>query len=276
MRVRLLLSLLLISVFPSVATAQTAEEIIEKNLAARGGADKLAAIHSMMVTTVEEANWGGRGSSALSIMRPDRMRFYYEWRGSPKAKPITEVWAFDGEVAWWADQRKGLQAPIKMTGDDLRKIREIATSQFAESLSELKANGKTVELVGKDAVNGTQSYKIRFTNHGEVRYAYYDPQSFLIMRYDAVSHRKNNEVLLGVAVSDYRSVNGILFPHTFRIDSVDMSPFSVARGLPAPFAFLGNKKNSTISTIQRIEINPDMDESSFQMPGNATPEPTKR
>jgi len=276
MQLRLLLSLLLIPVFPSVATAQTAEEIIEKNIVARGGAGKLVAIHSMMVTTVEEANWGGRGSSVLSVMRPDRLRFYYEWRGAPKAKPITVVWAFDGEVGWWADQRKGLQAPNKMTGDELDKIREIARSQFAESISELQTNGNIVELIGLDAVAGKQCYKIRFTNRGEVRYAYYDPQSFLIVRYEAVSHRKNNEVLLGVAVSDYRTENGVLFPHSFRIDSVDMSPFSVARGLPAPFAFLGNKKNSTTSTIQTIEINPDMDENSFRIPGNAPPEPTKR
>jgi outer membrane lipoprotein-sorting protein len=276
MRVRLLLSLLIMFIFTSVATAQTAEEIIEKNVAARGGAEKFAAIHSIMVKTVEEANWGGRGSSALSIMRPDRMRFYYEWRGSPKAKPITIVWAFDGEVAWSADQRKGLQAPIKMTGDDLGKMREMATSQFAESFNELKANGNAVELVGKDAVDGAQCYKIRFT-HGDtvLRYAYYDQQSFLVVRSELIGHRKSKEDHLGVAVTDYRNVDGILFPHTFKIESVDASPFALARGLPLPFVFVGNKKNSTTSTVQSIEINPDMDERSFQIPGNARAEPAK-
>lgn len=277
MRVRLLLALLMISIFTSVATAQTAEEIVEKNVVARGGAEKLAAIHSMMVKTLEEANWGGRGSSVLSIIRPDRMRFYYEWRGVGRRAPLsTMIWAFDGETAWAADQRKGLNSPIKMEGNAVEEFREMARGQFIELPSELRASGITVELAGTEPVDGAQCYKIRFLHGDAVRYAYYDPHSFLVVRYEILGHRKSKEVPFRIAVSDYRSVDGILFPHTFKIESVDTSPFAVARGLPVGFAFVGGKKNSTTSTVQSIEINPDMDESSFQIPGNATAKPAKR
>lgn len=280
MKLRLLLILLHASILVSVATAQTAEEIIEKNIEARGGAEKFAAIHSMVVRTVEEANWGGKGSSVLSIMRPDRMRLYWEWRGVGRKAPlVTVVWAFDGEIAWWADQHKGLQAPNKVTGDGVEEFRRMARRQFAESVGEFQKNGETVELVGQDSVEGAPCYKIRFTNQGEVRYAYYDEQSFLVVEYETVGHRKNKkekEVVFRVAVSDYRWVNGILFPHNFRIDSIDTSPFAVALGLPQGFAFEGRKKNSTTSTIQTIEINPDLDESTFQIPGKAMQDPGKQ
>ncbi|HKW35361.1 MAG TPA: hypothetical protein VJN92_20275 [Candidatus Acidoferrum sp.] len=266
------------SILVSVATAQTAEEIIGKNIEARGGTEKLAAIHSMVVRTVEEASWGGKGSSVLSIMRPDRMRLYWEWRGGPKGPLLTMIWAFDGEIAWWADQHKGLQAPNKVTGDGVEEFRRMARHQFAESVGDFHKNGDTVELVGQDSVEGAQCYKIRFTNHGEVRYAYYDTQSFLVVQYEVIGHRKNKkdkEDVFRVAVSDYRWVNGILFPHKFRIDGIDASPFAVARGLPLGFAFV-TKKNSMTSTIQTIEINPDMDENTFQIPGKATQEPGKQ
>ena len=278
MKAYLLLALLVVCIFPSIVSAQTAEEIIEKNIAARGVAEKFRAIHSVMVTTVEEANWGGRGSSVLRIMRPDRMRFDYIWQANPKSTIIPTTTAFDGKAGWWADQHKGLQTPHAVTGDTLEELREQAQKQFAESLSELQANGNKVEFVGKDAVEGKSCYKIRFTTHtGHVRYAYYDAESFLIVRTEQEVFMKNKkEELLTTAISDYRSVNGVLFPHTFKIDSWLTSAFASAEWLPLPMAFFERKKYFTTSIVQSIEINPDMDESSFQIPGTSMVEPTKR
>jgi hypothetical protein len=191
---------------------------------------------------------------------------------------ITITTAFDGKAGWWADQKKGLQAPNTVTGDQLDELRGEAQKQFAESLSELQANGNKVELVGKDAFEGKSCYKIRFTSHtGHVRHAYYDAESFLIVRTEQEVFMKNKKKeLLTTAISDYRSVNGILFPHTFKIDSWLTSPFASAEWLPLPMAFFERKKNFTTSIVQTIETNPDMDESSFQIPGTSTVEPAKR
>jgi len=177
MKAHLLVALLIVCILPSIASPQTAEEIIERNIAAR-----------------EEANWGGRGSSVLRTMRPDRMRFDYTWQGGPKAPIIPTTSAFDGKAGWWADQHKGLQTPHTVTGDTLEELREQAQKQFAQSLSELQANGNKVEFVGKDAAQGKSCYKIRFTTHtGHVRYAYYDAESFLIVQTEQEVFMKNKK-----------------------------------------------------------------------------------
>src|SRR5713226_69361 len=278
MKAHLLPALLVFCIFPSIASAQTAEEIIERNIAARGGAEKLRAIHSMRVTTAEEANWGGRGSSVLRIMRPDRMRYDFTWQGAPRAPIIMTTNAFDGQAGWWADQHKGLRTPHAVTGEALEELREEAQKQFAESLGELQANGSKVEVLGKDAVAGKPCYKIRFTSHtGNVRFAYYDAESFLIVRTEQVVLMKNKkQELIATTIGDYRSVNGILFPHSFRAESWLVSAFASAEGLPLPMAFFERKKNFTTSLVQTIEINPDMDESLFATPGANTVEPMKR
>src|SRR5437879_7269973 len=98
----------------------------------------------MKVTTVEQANWGGRGSSVLRIMRPDRMRFDYTWQGGPKAPIIPTTSAFDGKAGWWADQHKGVQTPHAVTGDTLEELREQAQKQFAETFRDPLANGNKV------------------------------------------------------------------------------------------------------------------------------------
>jgi hypothetical protein len=272
MKARLLLVLVMMSGLTSVAAAQTTEEIIEKNVEARGGAEKFAAVHSMVVKTVEETNWGGRGSSMLTVMRPDKMRFYYEWRGvGPRAPHPTLVVAFDGDGGWLARDQK---APIKVTGDGIAELRWTARNQFVETLGDYKANGVTIELVGKEDVDGQQCYKLRFTHADAVQYAYYDAQSFLVIRYEVEGHRKKSEIPLDVAVSDYRSVDGILFPHSFTI-AHSISPFALSRGLPQLFSF-ADKRSIMTSTVQSIEINPDIDENSFQMPGSEAAASAKR
>jgi len=88
--------------------------------------------------------------------------------------------------------------------------------------------------------------------------------------------KNKKQELLTIVISDYRSVNGILFPHTFKIDSWLTSAFASAEWLPLPMAFFERKKYFTTSFIQTIEINPDMDEGLFQIPGASGVEPTKR
>jgi hypothetical protein len=267
MRAHIFLAVLAVCIFPLVTSAQTAEEIIDRNIAARGGPEKFEAIHSMVVRTHEEANWGGTGTSVLRIMRPDRMRFDYAWQANLKAEGITIIEGFDGQKGWQTDLYGGKQKGKTMTGDELEAARGGVQNQFEESLSNLQAKGNKVELVGMEAVEGKPCYKIRFSTHtGRVRYAYYNAESFLLVRNDQVLSKSGKEKRLTTMISDYRPVNEILFPHTFISISYFTCPFASAIDIPWSFILGGRKSNRMTSTVGAIEINPAMDESAFQMP----------
>lgn len=270
-------ALLLICIFPSFLAAQTAEEIIAKNVAARGGAEKFLAIRSMLVTTFEESNWGGTGSSILRIARPDRMRFDYTWKATRNASVISIVTAFDGKVGWWADQHKGVQEPNTVSNDQLKLLQEQAEHQFAKSYGELQASGNTIELIGREAVEGKPCYKIRFkSTGGQIRFVYYDAESYLVVRTDdIVSMKDKKERHLTTSIGDYRSIDGILFPHAFKVDAAMTSAFASAENLPLPFVFFERKKDSTTSTVKTIEINPRIDDSLFQIPSTSKAEQSK-
>jgi len=275
MSVYLFPGLLWVCILPGIGSGQTAKEILAKNIGARGGADQLQAIHSMTVSTVDEANWGGRGSSVLRIMRPDRMRFDYTWQANERAPLITIITAFDGKVAWWADQHKGLEVPNTVTGDQLQRLREQAKHQFEASFDDLQESGDKIELLGKETAEGKSCYKIRFTTpSGEIRYVYYDEESFLVLRNDLVVPLKNGkEKLVTTIIGDYRSEGGIIFPHTFKVESVLTSAFAAANGLPLPMIFFEGKKGFTNSIVNKIEINQELNESVFQVPGTSTVPP---
>ena len=271
MKTHLLLILSAACIFPSTSSAQTAEEIIARNIAARGGAERFRAIHSMVVRTHEEANWGGTGTSTLRVMRPDRMRFDYSWQANPKAEGFTSTLGFDGQTGWQIAFIKGKRKMVTIPAEALDLLREGAQNTFEEPLIDPKATSNKVELLGTETVEGKQCYKVRFTSRtGQIRYAYYDAESFLEVRNDqVVDTKKGKEKLLTTMISDYRSVSGILFPHTFTSIAFLTCPFASVRGIPLPMAFSAIKRDRSISTIEGIEINPAMDESTFQMPATS-------
>jgi hypothetical protein len=276
MKAQLLIALLAALAFPMQGSPQTAEEIIAQNIAARGGAEKFAAVHSLRVATVDHANWGGTGSSVLQLMRPDRIRVDYSWQANRKSELIRIIMSSDGKAGWWADAHKGLQTPNTMTVAQIGPLREGALGLWATSLGDLSAAGFKVELVGSEAVDGKPCYKVRFaTQSGQERYAYYDAKSFLVVRYDVVLHGKKKDETRTVDVSDYRSESGILFPHMFTAHAVLTSAFALAEELPLPFAFFSVKKDSATSSVETVEINPGMEESSFQAPAPGAPEQAK-
>ena len=93
----------------SSAVAQTVDEIVEKNIAARGGRAALAAVKSIRMTGHA---FGGPGRQAIvrrEIVRPNRIRTEFEFQGT------TGVWVWNGTTGWQVSPLEGsLDAqPIK-------------------------------------------------------------------------------------------------------------------------------------------------------------------
>ena len=95
-------------VLAGLASAQTADELIAKNLAAHGGVEKLRALHSLRMTGKMH---GGSVSieGSIDTMAPDLFRQTFSLMG------MTEITAYDGAIGWrimpftatWWTTRKG-------------------------------------------------------------------------------------------------------------------------------------------------------------------------
>jgi hypothetical protein len=59
---------------PAIAGAQTVDAIVAKHLAARGGAERIAAIESLRMTAKARAQGGREAVVIREIKRPDRIR----------------------------------------------------------------------------------------------------------------------------------------------------------------------------------------------------------
>lgn len=234
---------LAISVGISVsASAQTVDEIIVKNLAARGGIERLRAIRSMVMTESVSTPDGKGAPLKLLMLRPNRIR---EELTVGQGKSIK---AFDGQSGWIQNPGPRGASVQTLTGGDLQELQDDAENAIDGVLADYAAKGSRVELAGTQTVDGRQCYKLKVTLHtGHTQYQYIDTRTYLEVRQDLLGTMDGKPSAIEQTLGDYRSEGGVLFAHSI---------VSVIRG---------PQVRSTV-TIQRIEINPPIDEKIFSMP----------
>jgi outer membrane lipoprotein-sorting protein len=209
MRLRTL-CIALLSLAPVAASAQTVDEILAKVAAARGGLDKLRAIHSERVSG--KISFGDvSGPFVVELKRPFKMHMQLTIQNQ------TMVRVYDGQSQGWANNPfAGKINPDPMTEDELKNINEEA--DFDGPLVDYKSKGNQVELVGKDKVNDKDVWRVKLTTkNGDVRSYLFDADSFHLLKWEGQRKYEGKELPVQSFFSDYRDVGGMKF--AFAIDS---------------------------------------------------------
>jgi outer membrane lipoprotein-sorting protein len=238
---------LLILFAASSLSALTVDELIAKNIEARGGLEKIQAIRSIQETG--KLQFGGeRGFSATMSFasyakRPDMLRTEATFQG------MTAVNAYDGSVGWRIFPFRGRLDPEKLSADDLKELQR--ESDMDGPLVNYKGKGNVVEYLGTEDVDGTDAHKLKVTlKNGDVRYIYLDPDYFLEIRYLDQSRKRGAMEETETDVGNYEQINGVYFP------------FSIETGPK------GQPKAQKI-TIEKVEVNVDINDSLFHFPATA-------
>jgi outer membrane lipoprotein-sorting protein len=226
------------------ASAQTVDELIAKNVEARGGLEKLKAVQSLRATGTMTMGPGLQAPVTMEMKRPGRLRREIVIQGN------TAVQAYDGQNGWQISPF-GKKEPEPMTADDIKDMQE--ESDIDGPLVDYKAKGNTVELAGKEPVEGSEAYKLKVTlKNGDVRYLYLDAETFLEVKSEARRTIRGSEMEIETLLGDYKEVGGLMYPHSFQ---------STAKGRP-------EKQNVT---VDKFELNPTLDDARFAMPKPTAP-----
>jgi hypothetical protein len=74
-----------------------------------------------------------------------------------------------------------------------------------------------VELEGIVTIDNKEIYKVNITNDDEKETKYFEVKSGLLVKSEKVAKGSDGqEVVVPTAFSDYKAVDGILFPHTVK------------------------------------------------------------
>jgi len=226
-------------------SAQTVDELIKKNLDAKGGAQKVKAIKTAKLT----AKIIQQGLEIPLIIQKKRPRFV---RVDITFQGKTQTVAYDGESGWKTDPFQGSPDPEKIAGDDLKETEE--QSDMDGPLVDYKEKGHKVELVGKEDLEGTPVYNLKLTlKNGDVRNIYIDAENYLELKVNLKRRTPGGEIEVDQYVGNYKSVNGVLYP------------FSLETKIK------GQTANQI--TIEKIEIDVPVEDSLFKMPAKAPEKP---
>lgn len=228
-------------------TTLTAEQIVDRYVAACGGAEKWRAIQTMAWNGHIEAGPGGISKMPFMMLfrRPDATRFDMMKEGQRLVR------VFDGRQGW----------KIRPASTGLPEIKEYSADDISYAQDALgldgplidhKAKGVTVTLKGLGDVEGHRAYRLELTlPSGRKRTDWIDAESFLDLRYDREIHNsQGGSGVVAVYLRDYRTIEGLTMP------------FVIETGSGA-----GGDPDKMI--IEKIAINPTLQASQFAKP--ATP-----
>jgi hypothetical protein len=188
------------------ASAVTADEIVARNVEARGGAAALASLKSIRRT--------GRlvlpGRSLLITLsdvreRPGRIRQEATYQG------LTQIQAWGGEKGWQVQPFEGRKEPSMMSEDDVKPFRNAA--DLDGPFVNAKAKGHSLEYLGTEDVDGTLAHKLRVRLKwgGEVT-VWIDPDTWMVIRDLQTLTVRGAEQQVETDYGDYEKVGGVFVP----------------------------------------------------------------
>lgn len=223
------------------ATAQTADQIIEKYFENIGGKEKLSKVNSFKMNMI--TNYNGM-EIPVEIYNDNSGKMYVKINF--QGKEITQI-AFDGKTGWSTNfmTMKAEKLDSETTENMLTQIND-----FPDPFYNYTKKGYKVELLGKETKEGTECFKIKLTKtpitvagkkEDNVIFYYFDTENYVpIMTESEVKEGPSKGQMSTSTMGDYQEVDGMFFPFTMNQGGQEM-------------------------TVKTIAINPTVDAKVFEM-----------
>lgn len=228
------------------------DELITKNIEAKGGATTMKNLQTLRTTG--KLLVPVQGVIELGYVqirkRPDEVRTEASLQG------MTQIEAYDGKEGWKVSPFFGRKDPERMSADDVKAL--VEDTEVDGPLADWKAQGSTVEYLGTEDVDGTPAHKLKVVRkNGDVSFVYLDPDHFLEIRIvtQRVRHGAYEEV--ETDLGDYEQAGGVFIPTSIEVGS---------KGAP----------DKQVVVIDKVEANVPVDDTMFHFPGQISVSEPKR
>ncbi len=217
------------------AFAQSVDEIVDKHIAALGGADKLKGVK----TLVMEQSISVQG---MDIPSKTTLVLGKASRSESTVMGNSMIQVVDGSSGW-------MVRPAMMggTGDP----EDMPADQLKQQMGQLdvfpllgyKEKGTQLELVGKEKVDGKDVYHLKVTGKdGQPYDEYIDATTYMVSKIKRSMNGQMGEIML----SDYKETDGIKFPKTMEMEAGQMGTLTF--------------------TTEKVTVNGNVDEAIFKKP----------
>ena len=239
------------AIFAQGTNQPTVDELIAKNIEAKGGAAALNSLQTLRSTGKLLVQEGQIELGYLQTKkRPDEVRTEASLQG------MTQIEAYDGKDGWKVSPFFGRKDPERMAADDVKAL--VEDTEIDGPLADWKTKGSTVEYLGIEDVDGTPAHKLKVVRkNGDVSFVYLDPDHFLEIRIvtQRVRHGAYEEV--ETDLGDYEKAGGVFVPTSIEV---------------------GRKgsQDKQVVVVDKVEANVPVDDTIFHFPGQINvPQPQR-
>ncbi len=256
----------------------SASQIVDKNVAARGGLQAWRAVETMSLTgklgvggnrratlTVPDPS---RGSArqvvsprpleevqlpfVMDLKRPRKMRFELLFNGQ------TAIQVYDGANGWKLRPFLNRRVVEPYSPDETK----IASMQadLDGPLVDYAAKGTRVELVGMEKVEDRDTYKLKLTmKNGQAIHVWIDAETFLETKIEGQPRRLDGTYHpVEVYFRDFRTVNGLQIPFVLETKVLPVGKNALGlKDTPVPVEKIN---------IEKVTVNPNLSDSLFSKP----------
>ncbi len=242
-----LLAFALIVGLASTINAQSVDEIISNYFENTGGIEKWQKLNGVKMYAKINQNGMEIPIEITQLVGGNQMTVI-TFQGK-----VIKQGVFDGETLWGLNfMTLKAEKSDKEATDNMM----LEKNDFPDPFLNYKKNNYTVELLGKETIDGTETFKIKLIKEPisvdgkkeeNVSFYYFDTENFvpLVVQSEIKSGQMKGQVSES-KFSDYQEVEGIYFP------------FSMTQGIKG-------QAGQTI-TFDKIELNPEVDAKEFKFP----------
>ncbi|MBT8266926.1 MAG: outer membrane lipoprotein-sorting protein [Bacteroidia bacterium] len=233
--------------FMTTVNAQTADEIIDAYFENTGGLDAWNKVEGLKMTA--KINQGGMEIPLEIVqLKSGKQMVKINFQGQ-----IIKQGVYDGESFWSHNfmTRKAEKSDAETTANA-----KLDLNDFPDPFLNYKEKGYTVELMGTEDFNGTETFKIKLVmepvtvdgiEEENIVYYFFETENMVpIARQSEVKIGQGKGMISEITYSDYQEAGDLFLPYSMT-QGVKGQP-----GQPI--------------TMDSIEINPEVDDSEFTFP----------
>lgn len=233
--------------FNSYSQDLTLDEILENHFEVMN-TKEFVKVNSMYVEG-KIVSQGMEMPFSQKVKRPEKIRLEVTVQGNQM------VQAYNGEAGWMIAPWTGTDEPQDMGEDQIEQMKE--QGEFEGKLWNWKEKVDTLELVGKEDMEGTEVYKLKMTEKlkvkegeteeeakQEIRYIYIDAENFVILKLQVKKNMRGAEVEVESYQSNFKEVDGYILAHSIE-------------------SKMGGQTVSQI-TIEKVEFDKEFEDSIFE------------
>lgn len=237
-------TLLAYTLLPTMATAQSVDDIVARHVAARGGKEKLAAVQTVKMTRTVAS---GIGTTLKVIVYTKRPNLFRLEQGPAQSNAPLIPRGISGDVAWDTVQDKVVSRQAQLAAES----RDV-DGDFDGILVDWKEKGHSVVFAGKEALPGGEALKLTVTlKSGLARTIYLDAKTYLDRRHTGVLNLPGGRQFdVTIDFDNWRDVEGVKFPFDITEERTGKEPVV-----------------TLVTYTEKIELNVPMDDTLFAPPG---------